>query len=734
MSKTKYTYVFDKKGAIVPEDILPEEIWIDIGNSDRPQVFDHHQMHGCKSSFECMLTRWDSQMGARMHEWKTSDQFPGEVTIHVHEHPDIDCIASTFLIQEVINQRVEKPEEVFSASVLDALCVYVNDIDRGKNKILSGPTLYAYLNHIGDVNGDVTEESRAALTEGISVMQRVADALVERQGKLDLFTTPLKEYMDIRKLPYYKKVEAELESSRNGYLKEKKENLVELKAVNLWNRVEKCMKPVKAAIWKCMPDGGNEYIWAREEDHCLLTVYPYSIRSENDMETLTQVIIALNPGMEEAKEYTLRPIVEILEQYEQLEENGMFFRTGHYRRDHSCARESVGRFAEVPFSETSDPWFFSEAEDIIDAPKAKSLLPYQTILTLIEHASAVSVAKKAEFLVLQELEQGICVKPVKQYETLENISFGDLYQTSEKCLAQMFQKDTAGYLCVLVEVDAAVLSYGNVWLQNCCLNLVGKQESEMNRDNILFPDYRTCIYVDRTMTVIVYAKSKNSVIGHLVNGSLENSAICGDLNRILEQQRELRAIGEGVARSTENMQADSSMIEQFNTRLICLSAKMQRDDLIADPIEQEVYSFMKKNIGIDELKKSVLTSADLLIQNAQQKRDREEKEERLRQEKREKQAEDAERRRDNQIQAIMGIFALLGVFSALVDSFDFVSRFFPEENFRDFSVGEKCIEFIVIAVIGVVGVVAVYYAVKALICARNDNKKNKSKDEKQEDC
>lgn len=722
MKNISYIYSFEKRGAIVPEHILPNELWIDVGNSDREQVFDHHQINSYESSFECILKCWKRQMKS----WEKLDKIPEEIKIHVHEYPDIDCIASVWMIQKMIGSGATHPTGLYPASVLDTLCEYVNAIDSGKKKFISGLTLYAYIcsidNDMVGVSKDDAEctlkTSEIILKEGLQVF----DLLLERLGqgkKTDLFSEPLKSYVDVRQLHYYDKAESDLRGCYECYCQGKKENRVIIKAVNVWNHVEKCMKPVKAAIWRKQAKGKNEYLFAREQDQCILTVYPYDTGEEQDLiQRKTRVIIALNPNMEEASEYTLRPIAEILEQYEQIEENKLFVQTGYYRRDHSHARESQGRFSEVPFSETSDPWYLSEAEDLIDAPREESILRYETVLSIVENAA--SVALSAEIRVLQEQNQSVDTKEQKGFG---KIKFGELYQIVRQKLSDLSECNLYGYLFVTVEVDPSMLSHGNEWLRTCCLNLAGKQESEMNRDNILYLDYRTCIYVDQTMLVIAYTKSDTGAIRHLLKNSVDQSDVYQDLKNLLKQQQELRAIGDGIARSAQEMKENRDVYDSFNTRLIHLSAQMQRDDLIIDPVEQEVYCFLKRNMGINELKENVLTTAELLIQNARQKREREEKEERQEQEKREKRAEDAERRRDNQIQAIMGLFALLGIFSALADCFDFVAKFLTGGEFWKFSHGDMAIELGIIAVIGVVSIIAIYFAIRAIQCAWKDKNK-----------
>ena len=111
--------------------------------------------------------------------------------------------------------------------------------------------------------------------------------------------------------------------------------------------------------------------------------------------------------------------------------------------------------------------------------------------------------------------------------------------------------------------------------------------------------------------------------------------------------------------------------------MVRLNTRIEEDDLIADPLEQEVYAFIKDTMGIEPLKNSVATSAQLLIKNAEQMRDRKAAEDRRLQEMREKKENEREARRDGRIQAGIGLATIFAVFSAWVDAFDFIAKFVP---------------------------------------------------------
>lgn len=101
----------------------------------------------------------------------------------------------------------------------------------------------------------------------------------------------------------------------------------------------------------------------------------------------------------------------------------------------------------------------------------------------------------------------------------------------------------------------------------------------------------------------------------------------------------------------------------------------------------------------------------------EQRREREAEKERRKQEEREK-------RSDEKMQAIMGLFALLTVSSALVDCFDFVSKFDNAEgDFWTLLPVTQRWEIVFFIIIGVISVVAIFVSIKSLIDAFRHKRK-----------
>lgn len=666
-----FRYIFEKKGAIAPANILENNLWVDVGNTEKDGAFDHHQDGGFASAFECVMKRTDCYEG--VNAYLKSKHENAEVVIHVHEYPDIDCLFSIFAIKRMIQGGLSNPAEAFDKKILDILLDYVNKIDSGRGKCINLPTLYSYFCKIGAGIEDLQKRSQEYIDEGLNLLGLVIVKLEDSTEVVDLFETPLERYIDISTLKYYSDLQDDIQRLNfAAYQNDKKENRVIIKFVNLWNVVNRTMEPVKAAIWVDLPSGEDEYIFARNEDECVLTVYPYKIKADNSQEGLTRAIIALNPNLSKSKEFSLLPLAEVLEQCEQIEEELLYEQTRRYRRDHSRSRED-GRFSEIPFYETDDPWYIAEKGDIIDAPRADSIIPYSRILSIIENDS--SMTKRAGFLRFAGESGSI---NIEKAEELGEISFGELYKKTREKISEMQGDSSLQHLFAFVKIDSSMLRYSNNWLKACCLNMVGKSDLRFSKDNILQIDYRTCLYTDQSITTLVAIDRRNQSLSSLVDEqTLENSRICVDLKNILEHQSKLRSIGVSLSETIQKITQESKEIDRFNEDLVRLSTRIEEDDLIANSLEQEVYAFIKDTLGIESLKSSVTTSAQLLIKNAEQLRDRKATEERHAQEVRKEIEDEKEAKRDSRIQAGIGLVTVFTVFSAWTDAFDFIAKFVP---------------------------------------------------------
>lgn len=716
----QYIYYFEDKGSIAPEALLPNQIWVDVGGADRDGVFDNHRHGGKESALECVF-----QHPARLKQamdyirsCSGSGQDP-EIEFHLHFFPDLDCIASVYVIRKVLEgDRTEaEPVSVLGERISGIIREYVNSIDRGRQKHTTDLTALAYLYSLGDRTHSAVARSKLILEEGLKLMQLIVEGLEVGRDDINLFTDPLERYVDVSCLDqiFYQKARMYIESARRHYEEDRKNKRVVFRKIRLWNREKRREEDVTAAVWEKLPSGEDGYLYAREMDACMLTVYPYAIREDGEDGSCTAVIIALNPDLESADQYTLRPIAEILEQCEQIEEAVIYARTGRYRRDHSRPREEWGIFGEEPFSETSDPWYITEAEDLIDAPRRGSLLNYEQVLSIIKSAS--SMVREAE-IIRYRYAAGEERMAAVIYGKKQRISLGSLYFFSREVLEDTNRKPGDDYLFALVRIHPDTLRYNNALLRYICLNMVGKSSLGSNEDNILFLDYRTCLYADQTITIVVEAGTRNQALKKLLapgpgEAGLLQSEICGCLRRLAGHRHRLRAIGTRLPKMMERGRNSEESVEELNTELVRLNTTLQKDDIIPDSNMQEIYSFVREKLGIEDLKKTVLQSAEFLIGKQQQEWDKKEED------------------RDRGLQMILGLFAILGIFSALTDGWDLFYRWSVGSEWRilsGYGISRMAAGALLVAVILLIGGITIRYAIPLIYSYMKDKQKGRDKD------
>lgn len=687
MKNLRYYYVYESNGTTAPKEILSNELWIDVGNADRTGVFDHHQQGGLNSSFESVITNKE-HYNELLDYINTSNEDVINITFHVHIMPDMDCVSSLFIVQRMLERGLDDPKDGLSSKVLNKLLEYVNEIDSGRKKRLTKTTLYAYFCKMGYEIKIRQERSRHIIDNGIELLKLVEKAIDENDEDIDLFEMPIIEYLDKSELLELDDIEKILQQDQRDYKKDKDDNIVKIETeVCIWNRNLKRLEDVKAAVWKQLPNGEDGYAYAREIDHCMLTVYPSKFRADT-ANGIYQVTIALNPDIENVDDYTLQPFAEFLEEWEQIEEEKFYKTEGRYRRNHSHPRENVGRFSLAPFDKTDDPWYISEKGDIIDTPRAETLLPYERILSVTERA--LYMVNEVNILRYRCDGEECHIEPVLGWQTL---SLGELYTKMDELLYGPSAGNQNDYLLAAVNLDASMLKYNNDLLKSCCLNMVKKSNTKMTEDNILDMDYRTLLYADQMITVLVGVGDNNQTWSNLMGEKTETSPLAVDLKKMCEHRWKLRDIGSNLTMKMKSFKSESEQIKSLSAEVVALNVQMEEDDLITNPIEMEAYSFIKDLLHINELKSSVISSAQLLIENAEQENEKEKK------------------KRNERIQAGIGLISVFSILSALTNAFNFILLFLPEKGMGWAELLEKhpyffATELIVAGVILILGCVA----------------------------
>lgn len=68
----------------------------------------------------------------------------------------------------------------------------------------------------------------------------------------------------------------------------------------------------------------------------------------------------------------------------------------------------------------------------------------------------------------------------------------------------------------------------------------------------------------------------------------------------------------------------------------------------------------------------------------------------------------------------MGLFALLGIFSAFLDGFDLVGKFSPGGEWSQLNGATLYVTILFIAIATIISIIAIIFAVKAIIAAFKD--------------
>lgn len=88
------------------------------------------------------------------------------------------------------------------------------------------------------------------------------------------------------------------------------------------------------------------------------------------------------------------------------------------------------------------------------------------------------------------------------------------------------------------------------------------------------------------------------------------SALIADIAAIVRQRNKLLEYGNEIG---ELKPRKHRKIETLNDKMLALSIQMQKDDLIEDLVEREIYSFIKSRFGISDLKSSVMDEMGIIV-------------------------------------------------------------------------------------------------------------------------
>lgn len=584
-----------RKAAAVSEN----EVWIGVGNSVEMGCFDHHRTQEYDSTLMAILSNLNY-----LQNLKRCALDGRTITIHIRTEPNMDCIVCTYIVKCYLEYAKEEFIAVFGPGGYAASFIsYVNDINKGKGKITDYPTLYALIVSLYSGKEKSWDTDKAVLERGEQLIGLAVQRLAEN-AEFDLVHADFSELVGAEYIN-------EINTIKNSaYEEEKNSERVFFESLALWKKNGEAVD-VPMAIWRDLPRDDNGYNYARREGN-MVTVVPYSIKGKNDAK-YTRVIVSINPDLDLQKEFTLKPIVEVIEQMEQVEEQRRYKRTGQFRRDYSRPREETGNLGEMPFSVTSDPWYISLDEDFFSSPRIYSLLYYDDIIEIIRNNGSMI---KRSYIIGIDMNQ--------RYENIYEKRHIPLSVWQNEAQAHI-EQSVAVYKLLIAEVDASLIRHNHCILEAYCMNLIGRSFQERNETQFLYLDYRTCIYTDLNCTIVfiaTYGSNSYSAlpIAEILNiDSFEKictSAFLDDIHKVLLQRAQLLEYGTMIGESIYNTR---KYIEKLNDRLLSFSARVQQENIIRNYVEKDIYSYIQQKFEVSELQNSIMNEINILISESRNK-------------------------------------------------------------------------------------------------------------------
>lgn len=699
----RYEYVFEQYGEKAPEDerLPANHIWIDIGRDCRRGVFDHHQFMADSEQQSCavkMLCDNTNYLEGAQGYIRSCDDTP-VIYFHTHIYPDTDSVVAIYMVQSILENSKGEAESIapISNECRKRLCQYAADIDAGKKKLSVDGTMnfYTYLSKVGEANDYGPDESDSIagrseyiIRQGCGVLRLILDSWNDDTPDFDIVDGDIVTLLADDTKEIVRSIRADIEKihmedTRNGYKEDKDAGNVSIIYVGVWDKDKKIYRKVKSAIWNKLPAVEDEYCCARDEG-CVLTVVPIIAEGR------TRTIIALNPYLKESEGLSLRPIAEILETLEQNLEKDEEKTSGRFRRDRSEPRDTDGILAEVPFRVTSDPWYISHKEDILDSPRVWSLIDLETIIKVVKGCESLQ-SRKYERVILNGDDDSISTNDRADFGEINTL--GDLY-----CLKVMDDVKDGEYVLARIEIAPILLKCTNDFLVDCCQLLLGKGRNSESFGGIYEIDYRNIIYVDNSACIILSAEGFDGEFFDIIptehDGSLNVRQI---IRKMLYFRKRIiacgNALGAYIKDVPERDPKKTDDLVRINNELASLAVEMQNDEMILDPFEYDIYKHIKESFNIDRQKAAVIEVANLMMENAERIEERE------------------EQKSNKKLERIMTGLSLLAIFSALEDSYSYFGKITHLEQLGEQNVGQ----WISFTLIGIILIFAIFWGIYSVV-------------------
>lgn len=314
-----------------------------------------------------------------------------------------------------------------------------------------------------------------------------------------------------------------------------------------------------------------------------------------------------------------------------------------------------------------------------------------------------------EFLSKQKSSYGTTVKrSLKAAETLPNIK---VYNVLDKDRFEKYDVPShAISFCYVVfeHKDDAVRMLDNMDMADLAYNVANGHKNshsfnEININIMKFPSKEMVWYASKEGLAFLVWPNKNSIQNFKENVfERTKKAYFTLFTKAIYQSCSLmqysNQIAKQIAVSDENS-LKGDITKLFTNINVFLSKNIQTS-VSNTYYQNEFYVYLVNSLRINENVKSITIGLDAL-NSIKQEQDRQE-------------FEKAEKARDNKIQTAIGLFAILGVFSALADGFDFIAKFDIHGDWYNLSEDTKSWEMLGIAFVLLIVIAPIWYTLVAI--------------------
>lgn len=581
-----------------------KEIWICCGEKDYPNTLNMLSKYENGSPYRSAL---EELLNNKEKKERISKLYKlNEITIHFDKNPTLDAVFCYYFIRNYL-EGTEPDFETFVCSlnktVAEKICRYLKDIYLGINKNAVDPTLYGIYTVV-----DNEDDRTRVLRVGYKLVEIVINE-IKKNNEFDIHNAKIDSINGICFDDLVYNAVKQIQNSKKIYDLEKSQGKLYFTELLVWTEKGK-YESCNTAIWNEVPECENCYDHARKEG-AVLTVVPRSIKGLNESD-VTNVMVSLNIEKND-KGFVLQPLVEIIEQMEQIEEYYYFNQTEHFRRRRNSVRmgkeEETKIFKEAPFNVTNDPWYINSQNNMFYSPKSHSILDYEDILEVIKKQG--DCVRQTEYITVEKKDQTVISNYYMGFDTL-SIS---QWLNESKSFAQL----SGDYLYKVIysEMDWSLIPKNDLILKAYCMSVMEKSIFDINDQNFLHLDYGSYIYADSDIMIILSCNgnNKHSLLrkSDVMN---QERQLCNAIIYPVQHRYQLLEFGHNLSRYLNTKGKD---IEENNKKYMEFSTDLQNHNLSVMGDQRTIYSFLQNVFEIEKLSNSVLGQMQIVIDESRRR-------------------------------------------------------------------------------------------------------------------